>query len=261
MTPADAAFLGELPQWAFAAALLIARVGGVCMLVPGIGEAELPPTIRAGFTLAFAAVLLPVVWPLLPRAPADAWRGFAMVAAEVATGLTLGWLARLPVLALPLAGQIIAGATGLSNIMQPDPMLGPQTAVLSRALCMAAVVAVLATGLHMVPLAALAGSYTVIAAGTFLPAGDAAAQAVTVIGAMFALSLRLSAPFVLAGLMFQVALGLLSRLVPQLQVYFAAMPGQILGGIALFGLLAGTLVTVWLDQVGAALSALPGLTP
>ncbi len=67
----DADFLARLPGWAFVLGLLIARIGCACMLFPGIGEAELPGTIRAGFTLAFVAVLLPAVAPLVHGVPPD----------------------------------------------------------------------------------------------------------------------------------------------------------------------------------------------
>ena len=77
--------------------------------------------------------------------------------------------------------------------------------------------------------------------------------------ACFGLALRLSAPFLLAGLVFQVALGLLARLVPQLQVYTAATPGQILGGIVLLGILASHILGAWTEAVGTAWSGLPGL--
>jgi flagellar biosynthesis protein FliR len=258
MTADDAAFLAQLPGWAFAAGLLIARVGGACMLLPGIGEMELPPTIRAGFTLALAAMLLPLAAPLMPP-PDDAWRAAAMVGAELGTGLWLGWLARLLLLALPVAGQIAAGVIGLANVLQPDPALGPQTAAISRALGLAAPVAILAAGLHALPLSALAGSYALVPAGTLLPVADTAEHAVGAVAQSFALSLRLAAPFVLAGTVWQVALGLLARLVPQLQIYFAAMPGQILGGILLLGLLGGAMLATWQSALQAGFAALPGL--
>jgi flagellar biosynthetic protein FliR len=63
---------------------------------------------------------------------------------------------------------------------------------------------------------------------------------------------------VLAGILWQLSLGLLARLVPQLQVYFAALPGQILGGIAMLGLLLGAMIAVWQQAVQAGLLALPG---
>ncbi len=259
MTGDAADLLAQLPAWAFGFMLLLARTGCACMLLPGIGEMELPATVRAGFTIALTVALLPVVAPLIPPMPADVWRCALMVAAEVITGLWFGWLTRLMLLAMPLAGQITASVTGQTNVMQPDPALGPQTAVLSTLLAKAATVLVLATGLHALPFIALAGSYDLIPPGTLLPAADTADQVTRALADAFGLALRLASPFVLAHLVWQSGLGVLSRLVPQMQVYFAAAPGQIVMGLALLAVLSSTLLSVWRDYLQAHLSTLPGL--
>ena len=259
MTADETAFLAALPDWSFAFALLMARAGSLCLLLPGIGEAELPTTIRLGFALALSALLLPVVAPLVASGPADTWRFAAMLVGEIVTGLWLGWITRLWLLALPVAGQVIAAMMGLANVLQPDPALGPQTAAVSRALALAAPVVVLASGLYALPLAALAGSYRLVAPGAVLPAGDTAETVVRAVAAAFSLSLQLAAPFVLGAIVWHGATGLLARLVPQFQVFFAAMPAQILGGLAALGLLGGVLIDTWHARVGEAFAALPGL--
>jgi flagellar biosynthetic protein FliR len=258
MTALDATLLATLPDWAFAFVLLMARAGSLCMLLPGVGEAEIPATIRLGFALALAAVLLPIIQPLVPAGSSDGWHAAAMLTGEIITGLWLGWITRLWLLALPIAGQIIASMTGLANILQPDPMLGAQSSVVSRALGLAAPVAVLASGLYALPLNALAGSYSLVPPGAVLPAADTAATVADGVTGAFALSLQLASPFVLGGIVWQFGAALLARLVPQLQIYFAAIPGQIIGGLALFGLLATTLMDVWLSRVAAIWSAFPG---
>lgn len=256
---ADQAFLAALPVWAFGFALVLARVSVACMLLPGIGEAELPMTIRAGFALALTLLLLPVLQPALPAEPGAPVALLAMVAAELATGLFLGWLARLVMLALPLAGQIIASLLGLANVLQPDPTLGPQTTALARLFGLAAPVVILASGLYALPLAALAGSYRLIPAGALLPAADTAQSVVAAVGDFFALGVRLAAPFIAASIVWQVGLGLIARLVPQLPIYFAAMPGQILGGLLLLALLVAGLFAAWQAHLDSVFRALPGI--
>ena len=259
MITADAELLAALPAWAFAFVMVLARIGSACMLLPGVGEAELPATIRAAFALAFTLLLVPVVAPLLPASPADGLGALLMVAAEVVTGVWLGWLARLVMLALPMAGQIVAGMIGLANVLQPDVQLGPQSSALARLFGLAAPVAIMSVGLHALPLAALEGSYRVIQPGALLPAADSIQHVIGAVVDSFAVALRLAAPFVLAAIVWNVALGLLSRLVPQLQVYFAAMPGQILGGFLLIAVLGGTMLAAWLDQAASSFASLPGL--
>lgn len=254
----DATLLANLPDQAFAFALLLARIGCACMMLPGIGEAELPAMLRAGFAVAISALLLPAISPLVPAIPANGVAAGFMVVAEVVTGLWFGWLTRLLILALPIAGQVIGSLAGWSNVLQPDAVMGGQASAISRALALAAPVALLASGLHALPLAALAGSYRLIPPGALLPAADSLQQVVAAMGVAFALVLRLAAPFVLGGMIWQAALALLSRLVPQLQVYFVAMPGQILGGVLLLAVLGSAMLTLWLQGARAGFLSLPG---
>jgi flagellar biosynthetic protein FliR len=258
MSPADTALLAALPAWPFAFVLVLCRGGAACMMIPGVGESEVPAMVRAGFAVALAALLLPVLAPDLPQPPDDVGPLLYMIAAELLAGLFFGWLARLVAAALPLTGQFIAMLTGLSNVLQPDALLGQQGAAVARLLELAATVLIFASGLYMLPLAAIAGSYAVIPAGTMLPAADTAMSVVTMLGTMFALALRLAAPFILASIVWHVVLALLSRMVPQLQVYFLSLPAQVVGGLALFGLIGAALLTEWQGEAASALGALPG---
>ncbi len=254
-----ATLLTELPGWAFAFALVLARSSTAVMLLPGLGEAEPPATVRAGLAVALTGVLLPVMLPQMPPVPPSAWQLAAMVAAEVLCGALLGWLARLVAMALPIAGGIISLLLGLASVLQPDPALGGQSTALARLLGLAVPVLVLSTGLYALPLQALAGSYHLIPPGTWLPAGSAAESVTGAVAEGFALALRLAAPFVLSGVLVQAGMGLLARLVPQMQVYALAVSGQILAGVALLALLTLPLLGAWQDAVDAAWRALPGL--
>lgn len=259
MTAADAALLGALPGWAFAFVLLLARSSAAVMLLPGLGEAEPPAMVRAGLAVGITLLLLPVIAPLVPAAPPDVWRTAAMVVAELLAGGVLGWLARLIALALPIAGQMISYMTGLSSVLQPDATLGSQASALSRLFGITAPVLILGTGLYRLPLVALAGSYQLVAPGSLLPTADATQAGVAAVGQCFALAMRLSAPFLFANTIWQVGLGLLGRLVPQLQVHLASLPGQILGGLLLLALLGVGLLDAWMDTARAGLMLLPGI--
>ncbi len=259
VTAADAALLAALPAWAFAFVLVLARVGAAVMLLPGLGESGPPAMVRVGMAMGVTLLLLPLVQPLIPPSPGAFVPAAGMVMAEVATGLWLGWLARVLVLALPMAGQIVAYMIGLANVLEPDTSLGAHSTALGRLFSLAAAVAVLASGLWAVPVAALAGSFRLIAPGALLPAGDAAAAASAAVAGGFALALRLAAPFVLAAIVWQVASGVVARLIPRLQVYFLTMPAQILGGLLLLALLSGAMLTAWQDALQTGFARLPGL--
>ncbi len=254
----DAALLAALPGWAFAFVLVMARTGSAVMLLPGLGEAEPPAMLRVGFAFGIAMLLLPGIAPAIPPVPEAGIQTGLMVAAEVATGAWLGWLARLLVLALPIAGQFLSYMLGVANVLQPDPTLGAQATPIARLLAVAAPLVLLVTGLYAMPLAALAGSYRLIPAGTLMPI-DATDVAVQTVMQSFALAVQLASPFLLAAIVWNVAMGLLTRLVPRIPVYFVVMPAQILGGMLLLAVIAGTLLTAWQDALRAGLAALPGL--
>jgi flagellar biosynthesis protein FliR len=249
----------QLPALAHGLMLVLARVGSVATLLPGIGDAETPMTVRAGWAFALTLVLFPVVAPLLPAMPAGPAPLAAEVAAEIVTGLWLGWLARLAVMAMPMAGGVISYMTGLSSVLHPSTDGGGQNPALSQLFTLSVPVIVLASGLYALPLRALVGSYTLIAPGHVLPAGDGTQMIVAALSAAFTLTLQLAAPFVIASVVWQATFGFVAWLVPRLHVHFAGLPGQLLGGLALLAMLGGSLLLVWSDAIRDGWSRLPGL--
>lgn len=247
-----------LPLLAFQAALVFARLGAAAMILPGLGEQEVPPQIRLALGLALVPMLLPVVAPALPPTPDSGGAAVRLVLIEVLIGLWLGGLARLVTLAFAVAGQAVALMMGLASALVPDQQLGGQGTVASRLLSLLAVVLVLSTGLYALPLRALVQSYAVLPAGEMWPAGEAAEVFARAAADSFSLALQLASPFILGAIVLNVALGLLSRLAPQVQVYFVAIPGQILAGIALLAFLLPSMTDVFAEAARSAFAMLPG---
>ena len=238
-------------------ALVLARCAGAVMLLPGWAETEVPAMIRAAVALALAMLVWPGVAATLPPPGDDGATLLAMLARELLAGASLGFLARLVTLALPMAGQMLSVMIGLASVLQTDAAIGAQQTAIARLFGLVAPLLILGSGLHQLPLRALVGSYRLWPAGT-MPTGALPA----VIGGIadgFALALRLAAPFLLAGIVWQVALAALVRLAPQVPVFFLAAPAQLLGGLALLAALAVTVLGVWGESVAAGLAALPGL--
>lgn len=258
MTGDDAALLATLPDWAFAFVLVLGRIGAAMTLLPGLGEADSPAMLRASIAFTITVLLVPSVAPLVPPVPVGMLTAAGMIAAEIVTGLWLGWLARLLALTLPMAGQVLSYMLGVSNVLQQDAELGAQATVFARLFSLAAPVALLVSGLYAVPLKALSSSYHLIAPGAWLPSGDTAQMAAAALAQAFNLAVRLASPFVLASIVWHVAIGLLARLVPRVQVYFASMPGQILGGLMLLAALSAALLGTWLQTVHDGFAMLPG---
>lgn len=241
--------LDELPGLAFGGVLVASRVGGALMLLPGIGEPEVPPTVRLCLLLALVALLLPPLSPGLPALPEGVPELARLVATESLVGVFLGFLARVAVLAMAQAGQVVALMVGLSSPLQADTVFGGQGTATGRLFGLMAAVLVLNTGLYALPLGALAESYAVLPPGQGLPLGEGAEAVAGAVAASFGLALRLAAPLVLGAMLGQVALGLVARLSPNLQIYAVSGAAQILAGLVLLALALPALVPVWATAV------------
>lgn len=248
----------ELPALAFGAVLVAARVGGALMLLPGLGEPEVPATVKLCLLLALVALLMPPLSPALPALPAEAPELARLVATETLVGVFLGFLARVSVLAMAQAGQVAALMVGLSSPLQTDAVFGGQATATGRLFGLLAAVLVFNTGLYALPLGALAESYAVLPPGRGLPLDEGAEAVAGAVAESFGLALRLAAPLVLGALVGQVALGLVARLAPNLQVYAVAGAGQILAGLLLLALVLPALVPVWAAAVQDDLLRLVG---
>jgi flagellar biosynthetic protein FliR len=254
LSPTLAALLG----WAPAFALVLARVGAAMALLPGVGETAAPAIVRIGLALSITILLLPELQPMMPPVPDAGLSMGLMVAGEVITGLWFGWVARMIVLALPICAQFIGYLIGLSSVLQPDTELGAQSGALGTLFQMAAPVVLLASGLYRLPLIALNGLFRLIPPGHMLPAADSTQIAIHAVGTGFSLALQLASPFVVVGIVWHVAIGLIGRIVSRMQIYFVSMPGQIMVGLGLLLIIGGTIILAWRDGTQAYFLALPG---
>jgi flagellar biosynthetic protein FliR len=250
--------LPGLLDWAPAFALVLARVGAAMALLPGLGEAVAPAVVRIGLALSITILLLPQLQPMMPPVPAAGLSMGMMIAGEVITGLWFGWVTRMIVLALPVCAQFIGYLIGLSSVLQPDPELGAQSGALGKLFEMAAPVMLLVSGLYRLPLIALNGLFQLIPPGHMLPVADSTEIAIHAVGTGFSLALQLASPFVVIGIVWHLAMGLVGRIVSRMQIYFVSMPGQIMVGLGLLMMTASAIIFAWRDVAQGYFIALPG---
>lgn len=245
-----------LPIDVFAFMLVFARVGGAIMLLPGIGETYVSPRIRLCVALAMTFLLAPVVAPLVPALPAQPVQTFLLVLGETATGVFIGMLARLTMSALQVAGTVIAFQSGLGFGMFYDPTQGSQGALVSSFLALLGLVMIFVTDLHLLLLRATADSYLLFPPAGQPPFSDFAEAAVGLVAGAFQLGIQIAAPFIVFGLVYYVGLGVLNRLMPQVQVTFLAMPAQITAAFVLLTASLGAAMMWFLDYFEAAVARL-----
>ncbi|MGH6872108.1 MAG: flagellar biosynthetic protein FliR [Rhizomicrobium sp.] len=228
--------------------LVFARTGAMIMLLPGVGEAGVPSRVRLVLALAISFAFAPTVAHQYPaHIPGNELALGLLLFQELTAGLLIGAMARVLMSALSVAGNLIAMQTGLSYAQQVDPTTSQQDVVVGNFISLLGVVLIFATNLHHLAIGAVAGSYSMIPPGAALPTGDMAELTVRLVSGSFALGLQLAAPFLVFGFAVNAAMGLLARLMPQLQVFFIAMPINILAGFALMMLLIGSMMTLFLS--------------
>jgi flagellar biosynthetic protein FliR len=249
----DVAFL---PALAAAFLLVFARIGTMLMLLPGLGEQNISSRMRLTAALVLAAVLLPLHRSAYHVDTSALAPVIVLLVEEILIGAMLGLTARLTISALEVAGAVIAQQLGLGFVTAVDPTQGEQGAIVGNFLTMLGITLVFATDMHHLVIAALNDSYTLFAPGEVPAVGDAAALITRIVAGAFRIGIQLSAPFLVFGLMFNIGLGVLSRLMPQMQVFFVALPLSILLGLMFLVLVLGAMMGVFLDYAGGVLATL-----
>ncbi len=233
-------------DWLWAATLVFLRVGSAIFLMPAFGEQVVPLRVRLILALAFTAIVAPAVAPGIPL------QGYAFPAAvEVTVGLALGLGMRLFILALQVAGAIIAQSTSLSQLFggatpEPQPAVG-------NLLTMAGLALAVLSGLHIRAASLLILSYRILPAGQMPVVGAMADWGLIQIARAFALAFSLAAPFVIASVLYNVALGIISKAMPQLSVSLVGAPLLTAGGLVLMAIVAPLMLSFWLGGFDAFL--------
>lgn len=232
----------------FAAGLVFARVGAFILIMPGISETGVPPMVRLSFALLLSLCLYPIALPALPPEPANTADLFGLVIRESLIGLMMGAVLRMFLTALATAGELVSLQTTLSFSQTANPLEAQPTTSLSTFLTLIGLTLIFTTNLDHYFLSALFRSYDVFAPSKALPIADAAQLAVQTAGKSFALGVQLAAPVIVFALVFNIATGLIGRVMPQFQIFFVAAPLQVLLGLSVFALSLGSLLMVWTDR-------------
>ena len=231
-----------LPVLAAAFMLTFARVGTMVMMMPGIGEMNMPTRVRLTIALVLTAILLPAHEKAYAIDMNTLVPVIQMLFQEIVIGAVLGLTARLAVSALQIAGAVIAQQLGLGFVTAVDPTQNQQGVIVGNFLAVLGITLVFATDMHHLVIAALNDSYAIFAPGQMPLLGDVAKHITIVIATAFRIGIQLSAPFLVFGLLFNLGLGVLSRLMPQMQVFFIGLPLSILLGLLLLLLVIGTMM-------------------
>lgn len=212
--------------------LVLVRVSGFLGATPFFGSRTIPHRVKLPLSLLVAFFLLASATGPVSGVRFDSPGAyFGAVANELLLGFALGFAVTLTFAALQLAGQLIDVPMGFSLVNVLDPMLGQQTPVLGQFQSILFTVIFLAIDGHHQLLQALVKTFEIVPLGGFRYFPGLAGLMTKGFGAAFLLGFKISLPVVSALFLTDVALGLVARTVPQMNVFVVGFPAKILVGL------------------------------
>jgi flagellar biosynthetic protein FliR len=236
-----------LPALAAAFMLVFARIGAMVMLLPGLGEANIPVRVKLAIALLLTLIILPLHRSAYHVDMNSMTSLLVLMLQEIIIGVVLGATARVTLAALSVAGSVIAQQLGLGFVTSVDPTQGQQGLLIGNFLTILGITLLFATDSHHLVIAALNESYRIFSPGEMIQSGDVAELATRAFAAAFKIGMQLSAPFLVFGLVFNIGLGVLARLMPQMQVYFVGVPLSIMVGFLIFALVITAMMGTFLN--------------
>ena len=213
--------------------LIFLRLGTIIMLMPGFMSSYVNTNIRLITALMIAIVTIPVIAPELPPEPSDTATFLQYILFEITIGIFFGLIMQFIYHSLSLAGNLAGQAIGFANAQIFDPTFQNQSIVIETFLSIIAVTVIFITDLHHLMLSAAIDSYNLFPVGVALPTADFANSLSSTLNQSFIMGFKIGSPFIAFTIVFYVGMGLVSRLMPQLNIFFLSLPLQIYLGLGL----------------------------
>lgn len=212
--------------------LVALRAGGAFFTSPALGSRFLPPQWKAAFGLLFSLIVFPVV-PAPPALPSDLLGWSAAALRELLVGLLLGTVSGLVLVAAEVAGQLLDIEVGFGMVNLIDPVSETPSPLIGTFYQILALSVFLGADAHHAVISAFAESYRFIPAGAGAMGGGLQPLVVRLFGGAFLSGVRLAVPVLGALFLVNVAVGLLAKTVPQMNLFVVGMPLKVGVGLAL----------------------------
>jgi flagellar biosynthesis protein FliR len=221
----------QLANWFF----VFARAGGLATVFPAFSAQTIPVRIRVGLSAALAFVLCPML-PAPPAASNSAWGFCAIIVTEVSVGLLLGFVCRMVFFAVDLAGGLISTEIGLMLSSNFNPLTSSALPVPGTILFWLAMMLLFTLNLHHWIIAGFQHTYVILPAGNGHMSEALSLAVIKRTGDVFRIGLQMSAPILAVSFVVTLLFSVLSRAVPQMNVFTESFPVRCLVGLIVFGL-------------------------
>ncbi|MDR3592771.1 MAG: flagellar biosynthetic protein FliR [Negativicutes bacterium] len=211
--------------------LIFARVSGIFTAAPFYNNSNVPPYCKAGAALLISYILLPLTYnPRIPI-PETFWPYIALVAGEFLFGLIFGFVSYLIFQAVQMAGNLLDLQIGFGVVNVFDPQFGQQVPLLGNFQFILAMIVFMATNGHHILLAALFASFKVIPVTGLVFHASLADFIVNLFVDIFIIAFKLTLPVLVALVLTDVALAILARTMPQMNIFIVGVPAKIAVGL------------------------------
>jgi len=228
--------------------IVFIRIGTAFTIMPTVGDAFVSARTRLLLALAVSVVVAPAVRAQLPPMPGNVFQLVVLIIGEMTVGIFLGSIGRLLMGTLEVAGTVIALETGLSNAQIFNPAMATTGSLPGALLGWLGLLLLFVTDMHHLLIMAVVDSYATFVPGAPIPIDDMANVVGQLVARTFMLGVQMAAPFLIIGLMFALALGLLNKLAPQVQVFQLFTSIQVLLGLFMFALTLAAMMVFWLSR-------------
>ena len=209
------------------------RLGSAIMLMPGFNSSYVNIRVRLSISLMFSVILVPFLSNYIPAPSPSMSENIKTFSIEICYGLFLGVIMQILYFAINLCGNFVGQSSGFANAQMFDPTSQNQSIVSETFLSVIAITVIFIIDLHHLMLSAVIDSYAVWPIGGKLPTSDIAQYISTIVNKSFIIGFKIASPFIAFTIIFYTGMGLLSRLMPQLNIFFLSLPLQIYLGLGL----------------------------
>lgn len=247
----------QLDAWIVAFAFPLSRILGFIAMAPLWSSTGIPRRTRLMLGLAITVAIAPTVPPMPAVAPGTL-AGLWILTVEMLIGLSMGFAAKIVFAAVDLAGEYMGFQMGLSFATFYDPMSAAQTPVITEFLNLIALLLFLSVNGHLMYVATLAQSFQAIPVSAGLLGNGSWLNLVELGAKIFSSGLLLALPVIVALMIANIALAVLTRAAPQLNIFSLGFPLTLLGGFVVMMISMNYLATPLQALYELALEAILG---
>jgi len=220
----------------YVAFFILARISTIIFIVPVFGYGLIPVKVKIALCLLLTLLVFPFVNSSTIAEPQNLWMFFFMISKEVIAGMIIGFTTTLLFLAFQFAGTLVGMQMGFGIVNVIDPQMNIQVSIMGQFMYIIAMLLFLAIDGHQFLIQALVQSFQVIPLTGAMFGSEIITKMVSISAQVFVIAVKIGIPAIIALLLTSIALGIIARTVPQMNVFIVGFPLNIgLGLIALAG--------------------------